>query len=164
MNNPSPDESTQTLNLPKLDPMSKDHNQSHQQDHTPLSPQSLEELTDLISHAGINLNLDIFRIDQLLKSKNTMINICMEIYEKNGIIEGLGTSRQTMMQFLQTVQSYYINNYYHNNLHAADVTNTITWLLNECGVSSMISKTELYAMIIGATVHDIGHPGFNNPF
>lgn len=153
-------EPTSVIDLLKLNPDSK----VKKTDTTSLSPNSMDKLTTLISQSGINLNLDIFCIDKLCNSKNTLVNICMEIYEKNNIIEGLSTSKSVMMNFLSTVQSYYINNYYHNYLHAADVTNTIVWLINQCGVLPLINDTELYAMIIGATVHDVGHPGFNNQF
>ena len=90
----------------------------------------------------------------------------MEIYTKNDIISGLNTTREKMLSFLSTVQSYYINNYYHNSLHAADVTNTVTWIINNTNAKSLagVSNIDVFSMIIGATVHDVGHPGFNNGF
>lgn len=145
------------LKMINSDPLYKDDTQ------TQYTLEELTQIESLIKEAGDNLNLEIFHIDKLCHGKNTMMNVCMEIYIKNDIINGLGTTKECMLRFQSTVQSYYINNYYHNSLHAADVTNTIVWILN-CGLREYTSDIEAYAMIIGATVHDVGHPGFNNPF
>ena len=44
-----------------------------------------------------------------------------------------------MISFLNNVQSYYFENYYHNKLHATDVTNSIAFFLN-CGFKSIFSN------------------------
>ena len=78
-----------------------------------------------------------------------------------------------MRNFQTTIQFYYLNNYYHNSLHAADVTNTVVFLLS-CGIREHLddvcflfykskNQLEFYSLIIGATVHDVGHPGYNGP-
>lgn len=121
-------------------------------------------LENLVSKAGVVLNLDVFMIDEVSGYKNAMLNVCLEIYRKNNFIQTLNTTQDCMVHFLSTVQSYYKKNYYHNALHAADVTNTMIYLINECGARQMEGVTDLdiIACTIGATVHDVGHPGFNN--
>lgn len=43
-----------------------------------------------------------------------------------------------MINFLHSVQSYYYNNYYHNSIHAIDVTNSCAFFLN-CGLKGLFS-------------------------
>ena len=75
-----------------------------------------------------------------------------------------------MMSFLHTVQSYYFSNYYHNSIHALDVTNSCAYFLR-VGFGSLFSEVDLdsaqletITLLISATLHDVGHPGFNNAF
>lgn len=133
-----------------------------QQKEIIISNEEIEELQILYGEAGNKLNLDIFRIDEISHNQNTLINVCMEIYNKNDIITGLKTDKETMTNFQTTIQASYLNNYYHNSQHATDVTNTCNWIINHCSMKGFADPIETYAMIIGATVHDVGHPGFNN--
>ena len=50
-----------------------------------------------------------------------------------------GLPDTVMHTFLQSVQQYYFNNYYHNSIHAIDVTNSCAFFLN-CGFKSMLSQ------------------------
>lgn len=59
------------------DPLYKDDTQ------TQYSLEELKVIENLVKEAGDNLNLDIFHIDKLCHGKNTMMNVCMEIYIKN---------------------------------------------------------------------------------
>mmetsp|Transcript_14214 Transcript_14214/g.39141 ORF Transcript_14214/g.39141 Transcript_14214/m.39141 type:complete len:1301 (+) Transcript_14214:85-3987(+) len=53
---------------------------------------------------------------------------------------------------------------YHNWSHAVDVTHFVFRLLSIIGSERFMSSHERYALIVSATCHDAGHPGFNNPF
>ena len=57
----------------------------------------------------------------------------------------------------------YANNPYHNSLHAMDVTNSVSYLL-QCGLVYILSEFEIACLVISSMAHDIGHPGFNNGF
>ena len=56
---------------------------------------------------------------------------------------------------------------YHNNRHAADVTQTFHSLLQMVGRSTLAEiydPLELFSVLLAATFHDVGHPGNNNLF
>jgi cAMP-specific phosphodiesterase 4 len=62
-------------------------------------------------------------------------------------------------------KGYKNTNFYHHSLHAADVTNSVYFLLQSglqlCG---NITDLDFFALLIAAMCHDIGHPGVNNTF
>lgn len=43
-----------------------------------------------------------------------------------------------MLSFLASVQSYYFSNFYHNSIHAIDVTNSCAFFLS-CGFKNMLT-------------------------
>lgn len=53
---------------------------------------------------------------------------------------------------------------YHNFCHAVDVSHCLFRILVLCSLESVLSGCERFALMIGAIGHDLGHPGFNNPF
>lgn len=55
--------------------------------------------------------------------------------------------------------SYHSENPYHNNIHAADVTQSLGCILIHDEFSSQLTDMELLSMIIAAAVHDVAHPG-----
>lgn len=73
---------------------------------------------------------------------------------------------EVLCAFLDEVESLYlISNCYHNSIHAADVVQTMTYTYLTCGVRSTIRSPELvFSGIFAAIIHDVGHPGVNNPF
>eukprot|EP00415_Alexandrium_ostenfeldii_P000988 UN0988 len=53
---------------------------------------------------------------------------------------------------------------YHNNLHAADVTQLVHSLLGSIGFHRFFDELGVMAIILAAMTHDIGHKGRNNTF
>eukprot|EP00927_Polykrikos_kofoidii_P029468 TRINITY_DN25483_c0_g1_i1.p1 TRINITY_DN25483_c0_g1~~TRINITY_DN25483_c0_g1_i1.p1 ORF type:complete len:637 (-),score=121.29 TRINITY_DN25483_c0_g1_i1:130-2040(-) len=53
---------------------------------------------------------------------------------------------------------------FHNNIHAADVTQTVSVFLVEFGARAYIDPMDTFAMLFAATIHDMGHDGRNNHF
>ena len=58
------------------------------------------------------------------------------------VVEGLGTTQTTMNNFLENVQAHYFNNYYHNALHACDVTNSASFYIR-CGLSNVFNDVKI---------------------
>ena len=79
------------------------------------------------------------------------------------VINFLKIDSPTVYKFLKNVQGYYINNYYHNAMHATDVTTSVACILNS-GLNTRINDLEQMSILVAATCHDMGHPGFNNGF
>ena len=74
--------------------------------------------------------------------------------------------RETIEAYLHLVEAEYNPNSYHNNIHGADVTQTVAVILKslETSLSMDIPKMDLFCLIVGASVHDLGHLGVNNDF
>eukprot|EP00927_Polykrikos_kofoidii_P022663 TRINITY_DN21094_c0_g1_i1.p1 TRINITY_DN21094_c0_g1~~TRINITY_DN21094_c0_g1_i1.p1 ORF type:complete len:483 (-),score=90.08 TRINITY_DN21094_c0_g1_i1:128-1576(-) len=53
---------------------------------------------------------------------------------------------------------------YHNNLHAADVTQSLWSLLTEVGGDRYFDSMDVMVSLLGAIVHDLGHDGKTNGF
>mmetsp|Transcript_1543 Transcript_1543/g.4465 ORF Transcript_1543/g.4465 Transcript_1543/m.4465 type:complete len:82 (+) Transcript_1543:932-1177(+) len=53
---------------------------------------------------------------------------------------------------------------YHNNIHAADVVQSLAALLSEAETCAELSPIERLAVLVAAVAHDLGHPGVNNDF
>mmetsp|Transcript_13629 Transcript_13629/g.21099 ORF Transcript_13629/g.21099 Transcript_13629/m.21099 type:complete len:315 (-) Transcript_13629:137-1081(-) len=73
----------------------------------------------------------------------------------------------TLRSFLLNVESgYRKENSYHNNTHAADVTQTLFYFLTTGGMIEQhkFTSLEIFSAIISAMLHDIDHPGRNNAF
>lgn len=82
-----------------------------------------------------------------------------------------------MIDFLRGIEDRYVqDNPYHNNIHAADVLQTTHSFLEEMGgkyldnnmkKESSASSTmtlQMFSILVGAAIHDVGHPGYNNAF
>lgn len=71
----------------------------------------------------------------------------------------------TFKAFLKEVSHVYINeNTYHNFKHGCDVTHTSYRLMVVPKLNNILSDLEVFAVLVGAIAHDIGHPGVNNVF
>nr|XP_020470991.1 calcium/calmodulin-dependent 3',5'-cyclic nucleotide phosphodiesterase 1C-like isoform X2 [Monopterus albus] len=55
-------------------------------------------------------------------------------------------------------------NAYHNLMHAADVTQTIHYLLLNTGMVQWLTELEIFAIIFAAAIHDFQHTGTTNNF
>lgn len=69
-------------------------------------------------------------------------------------------------QFLMKIEEGYCRyqNPYHNNLHAADVAQTIHYMLSQTGIVNYLSELEIFAILIAALIHDYEHTGTTNSF
>eukprot|EP00980_Cylindrotheca_fusiformis_P013955 scaffold3625_cov82-Cylindrotheca_fusiformis.AAC.1 len=72
-----------------------------------------------------------------------------------------------MTNFLRAIEKdYFEENPYHNNTHAADVLQTLHAMLQGMDGEAILKPTslQLLAVLLGAVIHDVGHPGYNNFF
>lgn len=82
--------------------------------------------------------------------------------------EHLKIHAEAICNFLREIEGRYCaDNPYHNNIHAADVTQTLHVLFAFIGkdlLYSISKPVEIFSLILAATFHDVGHPGTNNLF
>jgi high affinity cGMP-specific 3',5'-cyclic phosphodiesterase 9 len=69
-----------------------------------------------------------------------------------------------LKEFIVDVCDAYLEVPYHNLHHATNVLHITYMLLNKCELYDKLNPDILFATLIAALVHDIGHPGTNNLF
>ncbi len=75
-----------------------------------------------------------------------------------------GIEEDALREWLNFVESSYSSCEYHNATHAADVLQTVHFMLTTGKASDFFGDHEILALLIAAMVHDIGHDGFTNSF
>lgn len=69
------------------------------------------------------------------------------------------------LSFIEKIESAYKDNPYHNSTHAADVLAAeVFWLTQSENVVCKFEPIDFLTCIIGACIHDVGHPGTTSDF
>uniref|UniRef100_A0A3Q4HJJ9 Calcium/calmodulin-dependent 3',5'-cyclic nucleotide phosphodiesterase 1C-like n=1 Tax=Neolamprologus brichardi TaxID=32507 RepID=A0A3Q4HJJ9_NEOBR len=71
-----------------------------------------------------------------------------------------------LTSFVESLEMGYskYKNPYHNLIHAADVTQTVHYLLIKSGIMHWLTELEIFAIIFAAAIHDYEHTGTTNNF
>lgn len=82
------------------------------------------------------------------------------------MLQDLKLDEAKLQRFLTFVETTYnTDNPYHNNWHAADVTLRCAAIVHSLELpATKHAKTSKLAVILGACMHDAGHPGVDNNF
>ena len=56
------------------------------------------------------------------------------------------------------------SNPYHNFYHVVDVMQTTFMFIEKMGARAYMKDIDVLALLVGALVHDLDHPGLNNPY
>lgn len=81
-----------------------------------------------------------------------------------GLVQRFAFDGDVLKRWLVRVENGYCRTEYHNSTHAADVLQTVHFMLSTGGARQYLSDVQLLAMLVGAIIHDLGHDGFNNTF
>ena len=111
-------------------------------------------------------DLDVFKLSDFSGGR-PLTAIGMRICEHLGFIKEFKISPLTLCKFYMAIEDGYYRYpevSYHNNMHAADVLYSTFRLLQHPNLASSISRLEMFAAIVAATVHDVHHPGRTNQF
>eukprot|EP00013_Stygamoeba_regulata_P009218 CAMPEP_0177672262 /NCGR_PEP_ID=MMETSP0447-20121125/25225_1 /TAXON_ID=0 /ORGANISM="Stygamoeba regulata, Strain BSH-02190019" /LENGTH=1272 /DNA_ID=CAMNT_0019179873 /DNA_START=33 /DNA_END=3849 /DNA_ORIENTATION=- len=132
------------------------------------SPKLMHGITDkVVSHmykTCVDWNFDIFEAAEMSDgSPLQILGYC--IFRRHGLLSTFRIPEDKLRNFLRAVEAgYKASNAYHNNTHAADVTQTLNFLLSCEKMSAILTPLDRLALIISAVVHDYDHPGVNNAF
>eukprot|EP00164_Ancoracysta_twista_P004940 GFYU01006720.1.p1 GENE.GFYU01006720.1~~GFYU01006720.1.p1 ORF type:complete len:536 (+),score=130.95 GFYU01006720.1:349-1956(+) len=106
---------------------------------------------------------DIFVMKKLTGGP-TLAYLTYHMLERYSLPEKFNVDPVQLKKFLLTLQDGYMDNPYHNALHAADVMQTFTYLVSTGGMSEHLTDLDVFAGIIASAAHDLAHPGVNNGF
>ncbi|CAK9118487.1 unnamed protein product [Durusdinium trenchii] len=70
----------------------------------------------------------------------------------------------TFKRFEKVVKAGYNNLPYHNYTHACDVLHTVYRMICLTSARTWLGSVDIYALLVAALCHDIGHHGRTNPF
>uniref|UniRef100_W8ASS9 Phosphodiesterase n=2 Tax=Ceratitis capitata TaxID=7213 RepID=W8ASS9_CERCA len=89
-----------------------------------------------------------------------------DLLNRYGIIHKFKIAPATLELFLNRVEEGYCRyrNPYHNNIHAADVTQTTHYVLCQTGLMNWLTDLEIFATLLAALIHDFEHTGTTNNF
>jgi len=98
--------------------------------------------------------------------KQLVITAMYFMHTKLGLVERLGLDEEKLVAFLKAVEQGYSRvNPYHNNTHAADVTQRFVTLVTKSDlVGNVFGDLEILAGVLAAILHDLHHPGTTNNF
>jgi hypothetical protein len=112
-------------------------------------------------------DFNIFELKKIIGQSNVLPLIGRVILEAFGLKDDKIINVNKLDNFLNTVSSQYLmTTLYHNNMHGADVTQTICLFFLNSNAEKMFETTvlDLLSIFIAALGHDIGHPGLTNNF
>ena len=110
---------------------------------------------------------NIFELKKIVGQSNVLPLMGRVILETFGLKDDKIINVNKLETFLNAVSSQYlITTLYHNNMHGADVTQTICLFFLNSNAEKMFQTTvlDLLSIFIAALGHDIGHPGLTNNF
>ena len=112
-------------------------------------------------------DFDIFELDELMSEKASVL-IANEILKRVDFVRSGMIDMEVLRNFIVKVVDSYsrTNALYHNDLHAADVMQTLFTMMMRGDLQNKMKLGDLdkFSMLIGAICHDLKHTGQNNIF
>ena len=148
-------------------------------DKEKLSKQSMEKIEEhyskkLIAPSNIDNKLyqdidtqefNIFKLDKKIGRENILSLIGYYIFKYFSFDEIIKYNK--FEKWSQKIADGYVrNNFYHNDLHAADVTHTcfLYFKLGEFENVHKFTKSNICSLFLSCMCHDYQHPGVNNNY
>ncbi|XP_074643588.1 3',5'-cyclic-AMP phosphodiesterase 4C-like isoform X4 [Tubulanus polymorphus] len=125
-----------------------------------LHEQELSELLNDIDRWGV----DIFKIAQLTNNR-PLTAITYQIFQERDLMKAFQIPANTLVTYLMHLEDHYRREVpYHNNVHAADVTQSTHVLLYSPALENVFTDLEILAAIYACAIHDVDHPGVTNQY
>ncbi|XP_071954007.1 3',5'-cyclic-AMP phosphodiesterase 4C-like isoform X2 [Antedon mediterranea] len=109
-------------------------------------------------------SFDIFKVNELTNCRPLTV-VTYNLLQERGLLKTFQIPGKTLVTYLMTLEDHYKKNIkYHNQVHAADVVQSINYLLRAPALENVFTDLEILAAIFGGAIHDVDHPGLNNQF
>ncbi|KAM6451126.1 dual specificity calcium/calmodulin-dependent 3',5'-cyclic nucleotide phosphodiesterase 1C isoform 4-T5 [Liasis olivaceus] len=110
-------------------------------------------------------SFDVFALNDA-SGDHALKFIFYELLTRYDLISRFKIPISALVSFVEALEVGYskYKNPYHNLMHAADVTQTVHYLLFKTGVAHWLTELEIFAMIFAAAIHDYEHTGTTNNF
>ncbi|XP_063260963.1 dual specificity calcium/calmodulin-dependent 3',5'-cyclic nucleotide phosphodiesterase 1C isoform X10 [Prinia subflava] len=110
-------------------------------------------------------SFDVFALNDA-SGDHALKFIFYELLTRYDLINRFKIPISALVSFVEALEVGYSKhkNPYHNLMHAADVTQTVHYLLFKTGTVHWLTELEIFAMIFAAAIHDYEHTGTTNSF
>uniref|UniRef100_A0A3B4V1Q8 Phosphodiesterase n=1 Tax=Seriola dumerili TaxID=41447 RepID=A0A3B4V1Q8_SERDU len=124
------------------------------------SPNVISELKHVDMWSFDVFGLNVASGDHALKF------VFYELLTRYDLINRFKVPISALISFVDSLEVGYSKhkNPYHNLMHAADVTQTIHYLLLKTGIVHWLTELEIFAIFFAAAIHDYEHTGTTNNF
>lgn len=115
--------------------------------------------------AADDWSFDVFTVNEVANGQ-ALRYISHDLLNRYGLIHKFKIPSNILENFLVQIENGYgrHKNPYHNNIHAADVTQTVHYMLCQAGLANWLNDLEVFATLIAAIIHDFEHTGTTNNF
>ncbi|XP_010214002.1 PREDICTED: calcium/calmodulin-dependent 3',5'-cyclic nucleotide phosphodiesterase 1A [Tinamus guttatus] len=110
-------------------------------------------------------SFDVFALNEA-SGEHSLKFMMYELFTRYDLLSRFKIPVPNLISFAEALEVGYskFKNPYHNLIHAADVTQTVHYILIHTGIMHWLTELEILAMIFAAAVHDYEHTGTTNNF
>ncbi|XP_066902367.1 dual specificity calcium/calmodulin-dependent 3',5'-cyclic nucleotide phosphodiesterase 1 isoform X2 [Halyomorpha halys] len=110
-------------------------------------------------------SFDVFALNEAT-NRQPIKYLTYDLLNRYGLFHKFKMVPSTLENFLTRIEEGYCKyrNPYHNNLHAADVAQTVHYMLCQTGLMNWLTDLEIFATLVAALIHDFEHTGTTNNF
>ncbi|XP_072468665.1 dual specificity calcium/calmodulin-dependent 3',5'-cyclic nucleotide phosphodiesterase 1A isoform X3 [Notamacropus eugenii] len=110
-------------------------------------------------------SFDVFALNDA-SGEHSLKFMMYELFTRYDLINRFKIPVPCLTSFAEALEVGYSKhkNPYHNLIHAADVTQTVHYILLHTGIMHWLNELEILAMVFAAAIHDYEHTGTTNNF
>ncbi|KAM7153321.1 dual specificity calcium/calmodulin-dependent 3',5'-cyclic nucleotide phosphodiesterase 1A isoform 2-T2 [Macrochelys suwanniensis] len=110
-------------------------------------------------------SFDVFALNEA-SGEHSLKFMMYELFTRYDLLSRFKIPVPSLISFSEALEVGYskYKNPYHNLIHAADVTQTVHYIMLHTGIMHWLTELEILAMIFAAAVHDYEHTGTTNNF
>mmetsp|Transcript_74799 Transcript_74799/g.173273 ORF Transcript_74799/g.173273 Transcript_74799/m.173273 type:complete len:518 (+) Transcript_74799:112-1665(+) len=131
-----------------------------------LDTENVTALNQLMQEDFGTWGFDTFRLAKLTDGRPLKF-AAWEALRRNNLFSTFAIDQDKAHRFLERAASKYASQDavpYHNNLHAADATQSVHALLGDIGFANFLDNLSGLTLVLSAAIHDMGHDGRSNNF
>lgn len=106
---------------------------------------------------------DAFELDKITGGHPLRVLSCF-LFKRLNLLETYNISEKTFYLFVDKIERGFPDNAYHNNIHVANVVQSMYILLTRGLGPKVAGDKEIMAGMLAAIIHDYEHKGVNNDF
>jgi len=126
---------------------------------------------EIVAHVKIRIQQDGWDLDTLkiaeMTQNHPLMYVTAAMFDIHELHEEFRVDRTILRNFLFLLDEGYLANPYHNSSHAADVVNSVNYLITRLAdgqIRDTLTNLEFYAALVAAAIHDFRHPGKSNNY